>query len=155
MVRGKQRHADDHLGHLSAVFLHVAHHGGHIFTAAEVGALASEFSEDPGSKDKGGVYTFGRGRMVKPFEDAAFSQPVGEIGEPVRTNYGYHVLKVLERTEAGTIAFEDVRANISAALFREAAERAAAEHVKALRDAARIEFVSEAVVSDPVQVPAP
>jgi len=121
----------------------------------DFGKLAAEFSEDPGSKDKGGVYTFGRGRMVKPFEDAAFSQPVGEIGEPIRTNYGYHVLKVLERTEPGTIAFEDVRANISAALFREAAERAAAEHVKALRDAARIEFVSEAVVSDPVQVPAP
>ena len=121
----------------------------------DFGALAAEFSEDPGSKDKGGVYTFGRGRMVKPFEDAAFSQPIGEVGPPVRTNYGYHILKVLERTEPRTLGFEDVRENIAAALFREAGQRAVAARVKELRDAARIEFVSEAVVSEPVRIPAP
>lgn len=121
----------------------------------DFGALAAEFSEDPGSKDKGGVYTFGRGRMVKPFEDAAFSQPIGEVGPPVRTNYGYHILKVLERTESRTLGFEDVRENIAAALFREAGQRAVAARVKELRDAARIEFVSEAVVSEPVRIPAP
>ena len=93
--------------------------------------------------------------MVKPFEDAAFSQPIGEVGPPVRTNYGYHILKVLERTEPRTLGFEDVRENIAAALFREAGQRAVAARVKELRDAARIEFVSEAVVSEPVRIPAP
>ena len=120
----------------------------------DFGALAAQFSEDPGSKDKGGVYTFGRGRMVKPFEDAAFSQPIGEIGEPVRTSYGYHVLKVIDRTEARTIGFDDVRESIAAALRREALERVVGEHFKELREAARIEYPGEAVVSAPVEVPA-
>ena len=119
----------------------------------DFGALAAEFSEDPGSKDKGGVYTFGRGRMVKPFEDAAFSQPIGEVGPPVRTNYGYHILKVLERSEPRTLAFEDVREGIAAALRREAVDAAFQKHLRELRDAARIEFVADAVVSDPVEIP--
>jgi parvulin-like peptidyl-prolyl isomerase len=58
-------------------------------------ALAKQFSEDPGSKESGGLYAdFGRGKMVKPFEDAAFSVPVGEISGVVETAYGYHILKV-------------------------------------------------------------
>ena len=59
----------------------------------DFGALAKEFSEDPGSKDNGGEYTFGRGRMVPEFEKAAFEQEIGVVGEPVRTSYGYHILK--------------------------------------------------------------
>jgi parvulin-like peptidyl-prolyl isomerase len=61
-------------------------------------ALASEYSEDPGSKEKGGlIENFARGAMVKPFEDAAFSVPVGEISDIVETNYGYHILLVVDR----------------------------------------------------------
>lgn len=60
--------------------------------------LAKEYSEDPGSKDKGGLYKdFGRGSMVKPFEDAAFSVPVGQISDIVETTYGYHILKIIDR----------------------------------------------------------
>ena len=91
--------------------------------------------------------------MVKPFEDAAFSQPIGEVGPPVRTNYGYHILKVLERSEPRTLAFEDVREGIAAALRREAVDAAFQKHLRELRDAARIEFVADAVVSDPVEIP--
>lgn len=58
-------------------------------------ALAKEFTEDPGSKENGGLYEdFGRGKMVKPFEDAAFNVPVGQISDVVETTYGYHILKV-------------------------------------------------------------
>lgn len=60
--------------------------------------LAKEYSEDPGSKENGGLYEdFGRGRMVKPFEEAAFSVPIGEISDIVETTYGYHILKIVDR----------------------------------------------------------
>jgi parvulin-like peptidyl-prolyl isomerase len=60
--------------------------------------LASEYSEDPGSKNTGGLYEdFGRGVMVKPFDEASFNTPVGEISDIVETQYGYHIIKVVER----------------------------------------------------------
>ena len=60
--------------------------------------LAKEYSEDPGSKMNGGLYeNFEKGAMVKPFEDAAFSVPVGEISDIVETDYGYHILKIIDR----------------------------------------------------------
>lgn len=69
--------------------------------------LAKEYSEDPGSKDNGGEYTFARGQMVKEFEDAAFSQKPGEVSGLVQTSYGYHIIKteeIIEPTE------EDIKA---------------------------------------------
>lgn len=62
--------------------------------------LAKEFSNDPGSRDKGGEYTFGRGQMVAPFEKAAFSLRPGQISGIVETSYGYHVIKLLEKIPA-------------------------------------------------------
>lgn len=63
--------------------------------------LAKEFSEDGGSKDKGGdLGFFGKGRMVPEFEKAAFEQKMGVVGEPVKSNFGYHLIKVLERKNA-------------------------------------------------------
>jgi len=60
--------------------------------------LAKKYTEDPGSKDNGGLYeNFGRGKMVKPFEDASFSVPVGGISNIVETTYGYHIIKVIDR----------------------------------------------------------
>lgn len=56
--------------------------------------IAKELSLDSGSGKRGGeLGYFGRGRMVKPFETAAFKLAVGEISEPVKTEYGYHIIK--------------------------------------------------------------
>jgi parvulin-like peptidyl-prolyl isomerase len=55
---------------------------------ADFSALAKEFSEDPGSKDQGGEYTFPRGQMVPAFEEAAFTRKNGEISGVVETEYG-------------------------------------------------------------------
>lgn len=79
-------------------------------------ALAKEFTEDPGSKETGGLYEdFGRGRMVKAFEDAAFSVPVGQISDFVETEYGYHILKV-EGRKKETQPFEEIKAQLESQL---------------------------------------
>lgn len=63
--------------------------------------LAAEYSDDPGSAANGGdLGWFGKGQMVAPFEEAAFSLPVGEISEPIKTDFGYHIIEVLERDPA-------------------------------------------------------
>jgi foldase protein PrsA len=60
------------------------------------GKLAKELSIDSGSaKRDGNLGYFGRGKMVKEFENAAFNLQVGQISEPVKTQYGYHIIKRL------------------------------------------------------------
>jgi len=61
-------------------------------------AAATEYSEDPGSATRGGdLGRFDRNRMVAPFTEAAFSLPVGEVSEPVKTKFGYHLIEVTEQ----------------------------------------------------------
>ena len=82
-------------------------------------ALAKEFTEDPGSKETGGLYEdFERGKMVKPFEDAAFSIPVGQISDIVETAYGYHILKV-ENRKKETEPLDKVKAQLEETLKKQ------------------------------------
>ncbi len=60
------------------------------------GKMARQFSTDSGSaKRDGSLGYFGRGKMVKEFENAAFALQIGEISEPIKTQYGYHIIKRL------------------------------------------------------------
>jgi peptidyl-prolyl cis-trans isomerase C len=68
-------------------------------------ALVKQYSDDSGSKNKGGEYTFSRGKMVLEFEDASFSMKVNQISDPVETQFGYHIIKLLEKIPASTEEF--------------------------------------------------
>lgn len=80
--------------------------------------LAKENTEDPGSKESGGLYeNFPRGHMVKPFEDAAFTVPVGGLSDVIETQYGYHILQVIDRKKE-TRPFEEVKSELEQQLLR-------------------------------------
>ena len=95
---------------------------------ADFPALARKYSEDEASKGSGGdLGFFGRGSMVKPFEDAAFAMAPGQTSDLVQTDYGFHVIKVLEKRGAGQRTLAEVKDQISEQLkWQQAQERATA-----------------------------
>ena len=74
--------------------------------------LAVENSECPSAAQGGDLGYFGRGQMVPPFEEAAFALAPGEISGIVETSFGYHIIKVEDKKEAGTMEFDGVSENI-------------------------------------------
>jgi foldase protein PrsA len=85
--------------------------------------LVETYSEDPGSKTRGGLYeNFTRGRMVQTFEDASFTLPIGSISDLVETPYGFHIIKIEDRQDGKE--FEDVREEVKMALEEQKREAA-------------------------------
>jgi peptidyl-prolyl cis-trans isomerase D len=84
---------------------------------ADFATLAEQYSQDPGSARKGGdVGWFGKGRMVPEFEKAAFSGAVGVVQKPVKTSYGYHIIKVTGKTDKKFVIeklFEPIKASVT------------------------------------------
>jgi len=72
-------------------------------------ALARKYSEDSSAASGGDLGLFGRGQMVKEFEDAAFSLPVGGISDPVRTVYGFHIIQVTDSRPARIVPLDEAR----------------------------------------------
>lgn len=71
-----------------------------ILAGEDFAALARQYSDDTGSGAQGGdLGWFGRGQMVPPFEEAAFSLPISQTSELIKTQYGYHIIQVLEKDE--------------------------------------------------------
>ena len=96
-----------------------------IVDGADFAAVASQESDDTGSKAKGGdVGTFKRGQMVPQFEQAAFTLKIGELSEPVKTQYGYHLIKV-ESREAKT--FEEAKPELEKRVTPEIAQKVITE----------------------------
>jgi len=107
----------------------------------DFGALAQKFSEDPGSKDKGGLYEdFNRGKMVKPFEDAAFSVPIGQVSDIVETEFGFHIIKV-ENRKKETQPFDEVKGDIESRLKEQKQQAAFEAHMAGLKSRAKFEVV--------------
>jgi peptidyl-prolyl cis-trans isomerase D len=83
-------------------------------------AIAKELSDDPGSADNGGdLGFFGRGLMTPAFEEAAFSLSPGELSEPVKSPFGYHIIEVLEVKPEVAVPLDEVRPELVAALQEE------------------------------------
>jgi peptidyl-prolyl cis-trans isomerase C len=102
-------------------------------------ALAKEFSDDP-SRDKGGdLGYFTKGRMVKPFEEAAFALPVGQVSPIVETTYGYHLIKVLDRKPESKTSYEDARERIQQVLRNEKVRTQLRTHIDDLKAKADVE----------------
>ena len=74
--------------------------------------LAKQYSDDPGSKDKGGEYQFPRGQMVPEFEAAAFSLKTNEVSDIVTTQYGYHIIKLSEKIAAKKVELAKVAPDV-------------------------------------------
>ena len=100
--------------------------------------LAQEFSEGP-TKDTGGdLGYFSRGKMLKPFEDAVFKLKVGEISDPVRTTFGYHIIKVEDRKEAKRLTYEEAEGQVRERVTEEKAMAAYRQYVTTLRSKAKV-----------------
>jgi peptidyl-prolyl cis-trans isomerase D len=90
---------------------------------ADFSQLATKFSEDDASKTKGGdLDFFGQGQMVPEFDKVAFSLKPGEISDLVKTQYGYHIIKVTDKKTAATKSLDEVRAQIEDQLKWERAQ---------------------------------
>lgn len=112
-----------------------------LLKGADFEQLAKEHSDCPSGKSKGGdLGTFPRGRMVKEFEEAAFSQKVNEIGPVVETKFGYHIIQVLGKTEASSKTLEESKDNIINRIQQKDKSKVTGELIKSLREKAKIVY---------------
>ena len=109
--------------------------------------LAKEHSDDEGSAKKGGdLGFFSRGRMVKPFEDAAFAlEKPGQIAGPIETQYGFHILRLEERRAESKQPFEQVKSQLLKEARNRVENRAREEYLAEIRSAGNIESDQEAI----------
>ncbi len=102
--------------------------------------LAEERSQDPGSAARGGdLGCVSRGSFVPPFEEAAFNADVGETVGPVETQFGFHVIRVTGKNEAGAVPLEEVREQIRAQLANEQLS----QQINELRESAGLQTFPE------------
>jgi peptidyl-prolyl cis-trans isomerase D len=91
-------------------------------------ALAKQYSQDPGSSSKGGdLDFFARGAMVKPFEDVAFSLNKGQISELVESDFGFHIIKLVDIKVPQMPSFESSRSSIESDLKKQQSQKKFAE----------------------------
>jgi peptidyl-prolyl cis-trans isomerase C len=114
-------------------------------SAEEFAALAKEHSEGPTAARGGDLGAFSRGRMVKPFEEAAFSAKANQVLGPVETQFGYHIIRVAEKTPERQRTFDEVKDAILSSLKAREKSTKTRELLKTLKDSAKIEVLEPGV----------
>ncbi|MGF3025022.1 peptidylprolyl isomerase [Methylobacterium aquaticum] len=103
--------------------------------------VAAETSKDPGSKAEGGdLGWFTKERMVAPFADAAFKLEAGKVSDPVKTQFGWHVIKVEEKRTKPVPTFDEMKEQVEAYLTRKTQQ----DIITKLRESAKIEKTAAA-----------
>lgn len=113
-------------------------------------ALAKENSKDPGAADGGDLGYFAKGQMVPEFAEAAFKLQKGQISDPVKTQFGWHVIRVEDTRDRPVPTYEAVKDQIATFIV----QRAQAELVMKLREGAKVERLT-ATPPAPAPTPAP
>jgi len=104
-------------------------------SGADFAALAKQSSLDPGSKDQGGKLTVSRGQTVAPFDKAAFSLETNQLSDPVKTEFGYHLIQPLAAVKAGSVTpFAQVKAQIRSQLVEERKNTAVSDWAKEIEE---------------------
>jgi len=121
-------------------------------------ALAKQYSTDPSSKDKGGeLGYFQKGQMVPAFQQAAWSQPLGIVGPPVKSPFGYHIILVEDRKPATVATFASAHDQIRDLLKQQQEQMAIGPFLQQLRAKANIVVFDDRLKDaiPPAQTPAP
>lgn len=107
---------------------------GQLRAGADFAALAKAHSDCPSGQEGGSLGSFGRGQMVKPFEDAAFTQPLNTVGPVVETPFGFHLIEVTDRQTGSVHAFDEIKDKILEHLNQRKKQAAFMEFVNALQE---------------------
>lgn len=101
--------------------------------------LAKENSQGPSAPNGGDLGYFGRGAMVKPFEEAVFKLKVGEVSDVVKTQFGYHLIKLEDKQAERKLPEAEVSERVRQHLHRQKSEQALQDTLKSLKEKAKIE----------------
>ena len=119
-----------------------------VLEGADFAELAKANSDCPSASSGGDLGSFGRGQMVPEFEDAAFSQPVGSVGEIVETQFGFHLIKVTEHQDAKATDFNEAKTRISDILYSQKQQDVVKEYVEGLRKQADVQRFDEPLADE-------
>ena len=119
---------------------------------ADFAALAKEFSEGPTKTRGGDLGFFAKGRMVPDFEKAAFAMKIGAISKPVKTRFGWHIIKVEEKKEGRVRAFDEVKSSITKQIEARKNRTAKAKLLAELKKSGKVETF---LPKSPVKAAAP
>lgn len=95
---------------------------------------ANEYSKCPSNVNGGDLGFFSKGRMVPEFEEAAFKLNIDEVSEPIKTQFGYHLIKVVDKKEAKTKSFDEVKSQIAQQLMQIKQENAYYNKINELKE---------------------
>jgi len=106
----------------------------------DFGEMAILYSEDLSSKDRGDLGDFKKGELLPAFEKEALRLQVGEVSQIVRTEFGFHIIKLLDHKEGQPIPFEDVKEKVRTDFYEREREKAFKHFVSTLKEKAVIEI---------------